>query len=43
MPWLVRIGIVAAWAALGGVVWTALRDVREEARRERGLQPRRRR
>jgi hypothetical protein len=41
--WLVALGIAAAWAALGAVVWTTVRDVRDEARRERGLDPRGRR
>jgi hypothetical protein len=37
--WLVVLGVAAAWAALGAVVWTAVRDVRDESRKERGTGP----
>lgn len=39
LPWLVRLAIAAIWAGVAALVWTALRDVRDEARRERGPGP----
>lgn len=43
LPWLVRLVIAVVWFGVGALVWTALRDVRDESRRERGLRARRRR